>query len=438
MSDCVNAKNRTLKVRQLQRTLYCKSKQEKEVRFYSLYDKVYREDVLWEAWQQVKANKGAPGIDGKAIDEVKATGEEFVINKLQTQLREQTYQFSPVRLVEISKPKGGTRPLGIATVEDRIVQTAMKIVIEPIFEADFHECSYGYRPKRNARQASLAIREDLYQRAWGVVEIDFKSYFTSIPHDGLLKLISRKIVDGSMMKLIKQTLKVGTMNKGNIEPMEIGVPQGSPISPLYSNIYLNVIDHEWHKMDYPEKLGATLHRYCDDAVLVCRKSACPVLEAFSGMVKKMDLVINREKTRITRLTDGFDFIGFNFVKRKSPNSGKNTIYIFPAKQAQQNIRNRLKYLTNRRAPIKPKEFTELVKPVVMGWVNYFKHTNANDAFRRLQRFINIRFRRYLNHRCKGRGFGWGRHPNSKLYAMGMVYIGSGMIEYPGKLAHGLQ
>ena len=437
MSDCLSAKNGALKVRQLRRTLYCKSKQEKEVRFHSLYDKVYRKDVLLEAWRQVKANKGAPGIDGKAIDEVIVMGEELVINKLQLQLCKQNYRFSPVRQVEIPKPKGGTRPLGIATVEDRIVQTAMKLIIEPIFEADFHDCSYGYRPKRNAKQASLAIHDDLYQRAWGVVEIDFKSYFSSIPHDKLLKLIGRKIVDGSMMKLIKQTLKVGIMNKGSIEPTATGVPQGSPLSPLYSNIYLNVIDQAWHKGNYPEKLGATLHRYCDDAILVCRKSAYPVLDVFAGMAKKMDLVINKEKTRITRLTDGFDFIGFNFVKRKSPTSGKNTIYICPSKQAQQNIRNRLKYLTNRRAPIKPKEFTELVKPVVMGWVNYFRHTNASDAFRRLQRFINIRFRRYLNYRCKGRSFGWGRHPNSKLYAMGMIYIGSGMLEYPRKLVHGL-
>jgi RNA-directed DNA polymerase len=438
MSDCINARNRVVKVRQLQRALYCKSKQEKEVKFYSLYDKIYREDVLWEAWRQVKANKGAPGIDGKAIDEVIAAGEESVINKLQRQLCEQSYQFSPVRLVEIPKPKGGTRPLGIATVEDRIVQTAMKIIIEPIFEAEFHDCSYGYRPKRNAKQASLAIREDLYQRAWGVIEIDFKSYFTSIPHEKLLGLISQKVADGSMLKLIKQTLKVGIMNEGKVEPTEIGVPQGSPISPLYSNIYLNVIDQAWHKRKYPDQLGATIHRYCDDAILVCRKSVQPVLEAFAGMAKKMDLVMNREKTRVTKLTDGFDFIGFNFVKRKSPKSGKNTIYIFPSKQAQQNIRSRLKYLTSRRAPIKPKEFTALVKPVVIGWINYFRHTNASEAFRRLQRFINIRFRRYLNHRCKGRGFGWHRHPNSKLYAMGMLYIGSGMLEYPRKLAHGLQ
>lgn len=438
MSDCIKARNRTTKVQQLQRTLYCKSKQEKEVKFYSLYDKVYREDVLWEAWRQVKANKGAPGIDNKTIDEILQQGEEHMITKLHKQLIDQTYKFSPVRVVEIPKASGGTRQLGIASVEDRVVQTAMKIVMEPIFEADFHNCSYGYRPKRNAKQASLAIQDDLYQYAWGVVEIDFKSYFTSIPHDKLIQLIKRRITDGSMLKLIKQTLKVGTSYEGKVATTDIGVAQGSPISPLYSNIYLNVIDQEWHRRKYPEKLGATIHRYCDDAILVCRKSAYLVLEAFTKMAKSMELTINSEKTRITKLTDGFDFVGYNFVKRRSPNSGKNTIYIFPSKKAQQSIRNRIKYITSRRAPIKPKEFTEIVNRTVLGWVNYFKHTNASESFRRLQRFINIRFRRYLTQRSKGRGFGWKRYPNNKLYTMGIIYIGSSMIEYQGNLVHGLR
>jgi len=438
MSDCQEANNGSLKVRQLQRSLYCKSKQGKELRFYSLYDKIYRKDILMEAWRQVKANKGAPGVDGKAIEDVVTQGVEEMIDRLQQQLRNRKYQFSPVRLVEIPKPQGGTRPLGIATVEDRVVQTAMKIVIEPIFEAEFHNCSYGYRPKRSAKQASIAIREDLYQQAWGVVEIDFKAYFTSIPHSRLLEQIRRRIADKSLLKLIRQTLKVGIFNKGSVVMTEIGVPQGSPISPLYSNIYLNVIDQEWHKMEHPEKLGATLHRYCDDAILICRKGAEAALKAFTETAERMELTINREKTRITKITDGFNFIGFNFVKRKSPKTGKNTIYISPSKRAQQSIRNRLKYLTSRRAPIKPVEFIELTKPVVMGWVNYFRHTNASEAFHLLQRFINIRFRKYLNYRSKGRGFGWKKYPNRRLYAMGMFYIASGLIEYPERLAQGLR
>lgn len=436
MSDCQPATNGVDKVRKLQRALYRTSKQDKEKRFYSLYDKVWRTDILWAAWRQVKANKGAPGIDGLTIDEIVATGrEQAMIEKLQATLRTKDYRFAPVRVVEIPKPKGGTRPLGIATVEDRIVQTAMKLVLEPIFEADFHECSYGYRPKRDAKQASLAIREDLYNHAWGVVEIDFQSYFTSIPHGKLLKLIVRRITDGSMLKLMKQTLTVGVQDRGQVVPTTVGVPQGSPISPLYSNIYLNLLDHLWHTRGYPAKLGATLHRYADDALLVCRRSPQPALAAFEAIAKRMELTLNRDKTHVTRLTAGFDFVGFQFVKRKSPSSGKNTIYIFPAKSAQQTIRNRLKYLTSRRAPISPQEFVAMVNPLVTGWANYFRHTNASQAFRGLQRFVNIRFRRYLTQRSKGRGFGWQRFPNRKLYAMGLAYIGSGKLEYVAKPVH---
>jgi len=437
MSDCQVARNGVDKVRNLQRALYRKSKQEKEARFYSLYDKVWRTDVLWEAWRQVKANHGAPGIDRKTIDEVIERGqEEALIQKLQAALQAHRYQFAPVRVVEIPKPKGGTRPLGIATVEDRVVQTAMKLVLEPIFEADFHDCSYGYRPKRDAKQASLAIREDLYTHAWGVVEIDFKSYFTSIPHGKLMKLITKRIADGSMLKLIKQTLKVGIWDRGEVKPTKIGVPQGSPISPLYSNIYLNLLDQLWHRREYPAKLGATLHRYADDALLVCRKGAKPALAAFAAIAKRMELTLNRDKTRETRLAEGFDFLGVQFVKRKSPTTGKHAIYLFPAKSAQQAIRNKLKYLTSRRAPISPQEFVAMVNPVMTGWVNYFRHTNASQAFRGLQRFVNIRFRRYLTQRSKGRGFGWKRYPNSKLYAMGLAYIGSGQLEYMAKPVHG--
>jgi RNA-directed DNA polymerase len=436
MSDCPTATNGANNVRKLQRALYRTSKQDKKRRFYSLYDKVWRADVLWEAWRQVKANKGAPGVDGMAIEWIINTGyEEEMITKLHKALREQSYQFAPVRVVEIPKPKGGTRPLGIATVEDRVVQTAMRLVVEPIFEADFHDCSYGYRPKRDAKQASLAIRADLYNRAWSVVEIDFKSYFTSIPHRKLMMLITKRIADGSLLRLIKQTLKVGVYEQGQVVPTKVGVPQGSPISPLYSNIYLNLLDQLWHNRGYPAKLGATLHRYADDAILVCRSSPQPAHAAFEAIAKRMDLTLNRDKTRVTRVIDGFDFIGFHFVKRKSPSSGKNTIYTFPAKSAQQKIRNRLKYHTSRRAPITPKEFVAMVNPIMTGWANYFRHTNASQAFRGLQRFVNIRFRRYLTQRSKGRGFGWKRFPNSKLYAMGLAYIGSGMLTYRAKPAH---
>ena len=411
------ARNGTEQVRQLQRALYRTAKQSKGVKFYSLYDKVWRLDVLREAWKQVKENRGAPGVEGETIEGIVSRGEEGpMLSRLQEQLRAQTYRFQPVRRVDIPKPKGGTRPLGIATVEDRVVQTAMKLVLEPIFEADFHDCSYGYRPRRDAKMASKAIRNDLYREAWSVVEIDFRSYFTTIPHDKL-------------MILIKQSLTVKIAYEGKAEPTTVGVPQGSPISPLYSNIYLNLLDQVWHRRGYPTKLGATLHRYADDGILVCRKNATQALQAFEGIASRMGLTINREKTRITKLSEGFDFIGFQFVKRRSPHSGKLCIYIHPSKSSQRNIRRQIKSFTKRRAPIQPAEFVQEVNQTVRGWVNYYRHTNASDAFRRLQRFINTRFRRYLNYRSKGRGFGWKKYPNGALYALGIIYIGSGVIRY---------
>lgn len=426
------------KVRQLQRALYRKAKQAKAVKFYSLYDKLWREDVLWEAWQQVKSNKGAPGVDGKSIEAIVSSGQEReMVERLRQQLRAKTYQFQPVRRVDIDKPAGGTRPLGIATVEDRVVQTAMKLILEPIFEADFNDCSYGYRPKRGAKMASLVIREDLYQGAWSVVEIDFRSYFTTIPHDKLLVLIRQRVSDGSMLRLIKQSLKVGVVFQGQVEPTRVGVPQGSPISPLYSNIYLNLLDQVWHKRDYPQKLGATLHRYCDDAILVCRKSATQALEAFEAIARRMSLEINHDKTRITRLTDGFDFIGYQFVKRRSPSTGRWSLYIFPSKDSQRKMRRRIKYFTKRRSPMSPDEFVRQINEAVRGWVQYYTHTNASQAFRALQRFINTRFRRYLTYRSKGRGFGWRRFPNSRLYAKGLIYIGSGRLRYTRAPVHAL-
>jgi len=391
---------------------------------------VYREDVLWEAWRQVKANQGAAGVDGTTIEAiVSAQQEEEMIQSLQEQLQQKRYLFQPVRRVDIPKPQGGIRPLGIATVADRVVQTAMKLVLEPIFEADFQDCSYGYRPKRDAKMASLAIQADLYNRAWGVVEIDLQSYFTTIPHDKLMVLIKERVVDGSMLRLIKQSLKVGVSYRGQVEPTTVGVPQGSPISPLYSNIYLNLLDRVWQGRGYPEQLGATLHRYADDVILVCRKNATQALEAFEAIITRMELMLNRGKTRITKITEGFDFLGFQFVKRRSPSTGKPRIYIFPSKTAQRHIRHRIKSFTKRRAPILPSEFVRQVNEVVLGWANYYRHTNASEAFRSLQRFINIRFRRYLNYRSKRRGFGWKQFPNRKLYAMGIIYIGSGFIRY---------
>jgi group II intron reverse transcriptase/maturase len=394
-------------VRQLQRSLYRKAKQDKEGKVSSLYDKLWRADGLWEAWRHVKANRGAPGVDGESIEALVSSGREGeMLNRVREQLRTKTTRFHPVRRVDIPKPKGGTRPLGMATGEDRVVQTAMKLILEPIFEADFHDCSYGYRPKRSAKMASVAIREDLYQGAWSVVEIDFQRYCTTIPHEKLLTLIRQRIVEGRMLRIINRSLKVGVAYQGRVEPVTIGVPQGAPISPLTSNIYVNVLDQVWHKRGDPEKLGATLHRYADDAVLVCRRDARQALEAFATIAHRMGLGVNRDKTRITKRTDGCDFVGLQCVTRRSPTTGKYTMYIFPGKASQRRVRRRIKAFTTRRAPIPPDAFVQQSNQTVRGWANYYRHTNASQAFRTLQRCINTRVRRYLTSRRKGRGFGW--------------------------------
>jgi RNA-directed DNA polymerase len=395
-------------------------------------------DVLLAAWRQGKANKGAPGVAGLALEAMINTGyAEAMIQPRHEVLREQRYQCAPVRVVESPKPQGGTRPLGIATVEERVVQTAMQLGLEPIFAAAFHDCSYGYRPQRDATPASLAMREDLDNRAWGVVEIDCQAYCTSLPHRKLMTLITKRIADGSLLKLSKQTRTVGAHVKGQVVPTQGGGPQGSPLSPLYSNICLHLIEQLWPRRGAPAKLGATLPRDADAAILVCRRSPQPVLAALAGIAKRMERTLHRDKTRVTRVTEGCDCLGGNLVKRKSPRRGQQAIDMFPAKSAQQTMRHRRKYVTSRRAPISPKACVAMVNPMVPGWVNSFRHTPARQACRGLQRFVNIRFRRYLTQRSKGRGFGGKRFPHSKRYAMGLVYLGSGMLEYWAKPAPGV-
>jgi len=432
------ARNETDKVRSLQRSLYRKAKQEKQYRFYTLYDKVHREDVLREAWEQVKSNRGTGGVDGEEIEAILREGRvESLIRELQQALKARTYQPAPVRRVEIPKAKGGTRPLGIATVRDRVAQTAIKIVLEPIFEADFHDCSYGYRPRRDAKMASERVKSDLYRRSWGVLEIDFERYFDSISHEKLMGLVQRRIADGSVLELVRKCLKVGVSDKGVVTPTKVGVPQGSPLSPLLSNIFLNVLDQEWHRRGHhlPHPLNATLHRFADDAVIVCRyKNVIEVRKALDSIVKPMGLKLNEEKTRVTTLQEGFHFLSFQFIKRKSPTTGKNVIYLSPSKDSEKALRHRIKHLTNRCAPITEKEFLEGINLDVRGWANYFRHTNASQAFRRTQQFINNRFRRFLQSRSKRSGFGWKRFPNSVLYAKGIIHIGSGFIRY-SRLAH---
>jgi len=424
------ATSRAESVRKLKRGLYRVAKSNQARKFYSLYDKVWRQDVLWQAWQEVKTNDGAPGVDARSIDAIVMSGEEAFVAALGKQLREKAYKPGPVRRVYIPKSRGGQRPLGIPSVADRVAQTAVRIVLEPIFEADFQDCSYGYRPRRSARDCSVALRNSLYQRVHSVIEVDLKSYFDSVPHDKLMVLVRERVADGSVLRLIWSWLKVGYLDvDGAHRRTDKGVPQGSPLSPLLSNVYLNLLDRVWMRRGYPEKLGAQLYRYADDMVVLCRGNPQAAYQALSALLARMELSLHPEKTRIVRVEAGFDFLSFHFVRRRSPTTGRRSFYIFPSKDSQKRVRENLRSFTHRRAPVKPDEFIERINEAVRGWVNYFQHTNASEAFRRLQCFINLRVRRYLSQRHRERGSGWRRYPSRKLYAMGVIYIGSGRIRY---------
>jgi group II intron reverse transcriptase/maturase len=350
-----------------------------------------------------------------ALEEMIKTGdEEGMIQTLHQALREPQYRCAPVRRVELPQPQGGTSPLGIATVKERVVQTAMPRILAPILEADLPDCSYGSRPQRAANQASQALRTDLYNRAWGGVESACQAYFTSIAPRKLRTLITQRSADGSLLKRSQQTRTVGTHSKGQVVSTKGGGPQGSPLAPLSRNIYLNLLAQLWQSRGSPAKLGALLHRYADEASLVGRRSPPPVLAAFEGIAKRMERTLNRAKTHVTRVSEGFDCRGFHGGKRNRPTSGKNTISMCPAQSAPQKMRNRRQYSTSRRAPSSPQACGERVKPVVMGWANYVRHANASQALRGLQRCVHIRCRRYLPQRRKGRGFGWPRFPHSTL------------------------
>lgn len=429
----MKATHRAKSVRKLQRGLYQAAKSERNRKFHSLYDKISRPDVVRQAWQEVKSNRGAPGIDGESIDAIVASGEQEFVDELCAQLREKTYQPQAVRRVYIPKPRGGDRPLGIPSIADRVAQTAARLVIEPLFEADFQECSYGYRPRRGAIECSQALREGLYQGVHSVIEVDLKSYFDTVPHDKLMVLLRERIADGSVLRLIWRWLKVGYLDvDGAHRRTDQGVPQGSPLSPLLSNVYLNLLDRVWERRGYPEKLGARLYRYADDMAVLCRGNPRTALSELAKVIERMGLELHPDKTRIVKVEQGFDFLGYHFVRRRSPTTGRRTFYIFPAKESQKRIRENIRNFTHRRAPIEPKEMFRRVNDTVRGWTNYYQHTNGSQAFRNLQRFINLRMRRYLSHRHHQRGPGYRRYPNAMLYQMGLIYIGSGRVRYTTK------
>jgi len=396
------------KTRQFQNILYHTAKKDKGRRFHALYDRIYQPEVLTRAWKMVKANKGAPGIDGVRIIDVEISGVEGFLSALALELKEGRYHAKTVRRVYIAKQDGCKRPLGIPTVRDRVVQQACKIILEPIFESNFVDSSYGYRPKRSAPQAVLKVKENLV-RGWHVVDGDIKGFFDNMDHDLLLRILRKRIADGRVLRLIRGWLEAPvsgglTYTSRN----EKGSPQGGVISPLLSNIYLHVMDKFWE--ENCAHLGS-LVRYADDFVIVCKTKlqANKALNAIRHILGRLKLELHPEKTKVVAMdSENFTFLGFVFRKWKSRVLRKLVPYNYPAKDKINRIKSKIKSLVGSNMCLLPLNvIVDRVNPVIRGFRQYFRYGSSNKYFKRLDAFVFRRFRfhffRRFSVRVKNRG-----------------------------------
>jgi RNA-directed DNA polymerase len=419
-------------IRKLQRGLYAKAKAEPRFRFYLLHDKVHREDVLFHAYRLARSNGGAPGVDGVRFTDIEASGLEEWLTRLGKELREETYRASPVRRVMIPKPGGGERPLGIPTVRDRVVQTAAKLVLEPIFEADLHDSAYGYRPGRSAQDAVQAVHRALWDGYTDVVDADLTKYFDSIPHDQLMRSVARRVTDAKLLRLIKAWLKApveetdeqGKRRLTGGRGSKAGTPQGGVISPLLANIYMNRFLRVFHERGKDREHRARLVSYADDFVILSQGCAGSALDWTRGVLGVIGLTLNESKTCIRDARrESFDFLGYSFGPDTSLRTGRRYLSARPSKKSMQRVRQKIRERLQRAIIAPWREVEADLNRLLRGWAGYFSYGTRLQAYRAIDRHVYDRVRHFLRRRHKVSTRGTRRFSYKTLYGeLGIVKL----------------
>jgi len=397
------------KIRELQIKLYRKAKNEPGYRFYMLYDKIWRKDILVHAYALARANKGAPGVDGQSFEQIESQGLAEWLTGIQQELRNRTYQPQPVRRVMIPKPGGGERPLGIPTIRDRVVQTAAKLVLEPIFEADLEPSAYGYRPKRSAQDAIREVHELLCEGYTDVVDADLSKYFDTIPHSELMRCVARRIVDRDVLRLIKAWLTApveerdenGRRRLTGGKDHHCGTPQGGVVSPVLANLYMNRLLKGWRNTKRGEQFRARVVNYADDFVILSRGKAAEALEWTRGVVTRLGLTLNEAKTSIRQARkESFHFLGYTFGPHRNRQNGHRYLGASPSTKAVARIRKKVGGLLVPGNVGAWPEVRDRLNQILRGWSAYFSYGTRTTAYRAVDNYVYERVRHFLRRRHK--------------------------------------